>query len=53
MLHAMGSLKKVAPGRCISVRYSADGLLLGVLSMGKGIEVFRCGIDFLALWRFS
>jgi len=41
VLVAMGSLKRTAPGRCSSVRYSTDGHLLGVLSIGKGVEVFR------------
>ena len=41
VLHAMGSLKKAAPGRCSSVRYDAEGRMVAVLSIGKALEVFR------------
>lgn len=41
VLEPIGALKKTANGRCASVRYSRDGRLLGVMSVGKAIEVFR------------
>jgi len=41
VLQPMGSFKKSATGRCACVRFSPDGRLIGVLSVGKAMEIFR------------
>jgi hypothetical protein len=41
VLHPMGGVRRTAQERVALVRYDASGGLLGVLSAGKSLELFR------------
>ena len=41
VLHPMGGVRRTAQERVALVRYGAGGGLLGVLSAGKSLELFK------------
>ena len=42
VLRAMGSVRRLANERVVTLRYNATGTMLACQSAGKMLEVFRC-----------